>query len=154
MPIKEQIRIDLKEAIKSKNEVATSTLRMLISSFSNEEIAKGKKDQGLSDEEELEVLSREVKKRKDSIVQFESAGRTELAEKEKKEVDVIMKYMPQQLTQAEIEQIIKSAIEESGAKSEKDFGQVMKIVSPKVKGRADGKAVSETVKKMLADCQC
>lgn len=148
--IKEQIKNNLKEAMKSKNEMEVSVLRMLISSFSNEEIIKGKKDVGLSDEELIEILAREVKKRRDSIVQYESASRTELADKEKQEIDIIMKYMPAQMSAQEIETIAREAIAESGAQSEKDFGAVMKILSPKTKGRADGREVSEVIKKLLA----
>lgn len=151
MSIKEQIKIDLKEAMKNKDEVVLSVLRMLISAIFNEEILKGKKEEGLNDEEVMEVLSREVKKRRDSVSQYEGAGRAELAEKEKKEVEILMKYMPKQLSAEEIEKIVEESIAESGAKSEKDFGAVMKILSPKIKGRADGKQVSEAVKRMLAD---
>lgn len=157
MQIKEQIKTNLKEAMKNKDEITVSVLRMLTSSFSNEEIAKGKRETGLSEEEVLEILSREVKKRKDSITQFEGAGRSELAEKEKKEIDVIMKYMPTQMTKEEIESLVQEAIAETGAKTEKDFGTVMKILSPKTKGRADGKEVSEVVKKLLSQsggCGC
>lgn len=156
MPIKEQIKIDLKEAMKNKNEVEVSVLRMVVSALSNEEISKGKKDVGLSDEDIIDVLNREVKKRKDSASQFESAGRSELAQKEKQEIEVIMKYLPQQMTKEEIEKAVSDAIAEAGAKSEKDFGAVMKIITPKTKGRADGKEVAEMVKKSLSQggCQC
>lgn len=150
MPIKERIKADLKEAMKNKNEIEVSVLRMLISAFSNEEIAKGKKDIGISDEEAMEVLNREVKKNRDSISQYEKAGRTELADKEKKEAGVIMKYMPEQMSESEIEEAAREAIKEANAKTEKDFGAVMKILSPKTKGKADGKLVSEIVKKILS----
>lgn len=154
MALKDTIKNDLKEAMKSKNELALSVIRMLTAAISSEEINKGKREAGLNDEEVLEVLSREIKRRKDSATQFEGAGRAELAEKENQEVGIIMKYMPAQMTAEEIEKVVKESIAESGAKDEKDFGTVMKILSPKIKGRADGKQVSEVVKKMLADCQC
>lgn len=152
--LKEQIKNDIKEAMKAKNELGLSVLRMVAAAISSEEINKSKRETGLNDEEVLEVLSREVKKRRDSATQYEGAGRAELAEKENQEIGVIMKYMPAQMTAEEIEKIVKESIAESGAKDEKDFGTVMKIVSPKIKGKADGKQVSEMVKNMLADCQC
>lgn len=149
MLIKEQIKNDIKEAMKTKNELGLSVLRMVTAAISSEEINKGKKEIGLNDEEVLEVLSREVKKRKDSVSQYEGAGRVELAEKEKKEVEILMEYMPTQFTAEEIEKFAQEAIAEFGAKTEKDFGAVMKILSPKIKGRADGRLVSDIVKKIL-----
>lgn len=154
MALKDTIKNDLKEAMKAKDELALSVLRMVTSAISSEEINKGKREVGLNEEEVLEVLSREIKRRRDSATQFEGAGRAELAEKENQEINVIMKYMPAQMTAEEIEKVAKDSIAESGAKDEKDFGAVMKVLSPKIKGRADGKQVSEVVKKMLADCQC
>lgn len=154
MALKDTIKNDLKEAMKAKDELALSVLRMVTSAISSEEINKGKREVGLNEEEVLEVLSREIKRRRDSATQFEGAGRAELAEKENQEINVIMKYMPAQMTAEEIEKVVKDSIAESGAKDEKDFGAVMKVLSPKIKGRADGKQVSEVVKKMLADCQC
>ena len=152
--LKEQIKNDIKEAMKAKNELGLSVLRMVAAAISSEEINKSKREVGLNDEEVLEVLSREVKKRRDSATQYEGAGRAELAEKENQEIGVIMNYMPAQMTTEEIEKVVKESIAESGAKDEKDFGAVMKVVSPKIKGKADGKQVSEIAKKMLADCQC
>lgn len=154
MALKEKIKEDIREAMKERKELKLSVLRMISSAISGEEIAKGKKETGMTDEEVVEVLAREVKKRKDSMSQFENAGRMELAEKEKQEIEVISKYLPEQLSSEEIEKLVGEAIKESGARSEKDFGAVMKALSPKIKGRADGKQVSETVKKILSDCQC
>lgn len=154
MSIKNKIKEDIKEAMKQKKELELSVLRMLSFAISSEEITKGKKEAGLSDEEVIEVLAREVKKRKDSVAQYESAGRTELAEKEKREIEIILKYLPAQLSSEEVKKMVGEAIKETGAKSEKDFGSVMKVLSPKIKGRADGKQASEMVKKILADCQC
>ncbi len=154
MTLKEQIKNDIKEAMKAKNELGLSVLRMLFSAILGEEINKGKKEAGLSDDEVIEVLSREVKKRRDSMAQYESAGRPELAEKEKQEIEVIAKYLPVQLSMEEVEKLAKEAIAQSGAANEKDFGAVMKIISPQIKGRADGKVVSEIVKKLLSSCGC
>ncbi len=88
------------------------------------------------------------------MAQYESAGRPELAEKEKQEIEVIAKYLPVQLSMEEVEKLAKEAIAQSGAANEKDFGAVMKIISPQIKGRADGKVVSEIVKKLLSSCGC
>lgn len=147
--LKEQIKNDIKEAMKEKKELNLSVLRMISSAISGEEINKGKKETGLSDEEVIEILSREVKKRRDSITQYESAGRPELAEKEKQEIEIVAKYLPEQLSAEEVEKLAKEAIAQSGAAGEKDFGSVMKILSPQIKGRADGKVASEIVKKLL-----
>lgn len=154
MLLKEQIKNDIKEAMKAKNELGLSVLRMVTVAISSEEINKSKREAGLNDEEVIEVLSREIKKRRDSASQYEGAGRAELAEKENQEIGIIMKYMPAQMTEEEIEKVVKESIDESGAKDEKDFGAVMKVLSPKIKGKADGKQASEIVKRMLADCQC
>lgn len=154
MALKEQIKEDIKEAMKQRKELELSVLRMISSAISSEEITKGKKETGLSDEEVVEILAREVKKRRDSVSQFESAGRMELAEKEKQEIEVISKYLPTQLSPEEVEKMIGETIKETGAKSEKDFGVVMKVLSLKIKGRADGKQASEMVKKILTGCQC
>lgn len=147
--LKEQIKNDIKEAMRGRKELELSVLRMVSSAISSEEINKGKKEAGLSDEEMIDVLSREVKKRRDSMAQYESAGRPELAEKEKQEIEVIAKYLPAQLSMEEVEKLAKEAIAQSGAASEKDFGAVMKILSPQIRGRADGKMASEIVKKLL-----
>lgn len=136
--------------MKEKKELNLSVLRMVSSAISSEEINKGKKETGLSDEEVIDILSREVKKRRDSITQYESAGRQELAEKEKQEIEVIAKYLPAQLSAEEVEKLAKEAIAQSGATNDKDFGAVMKVLSPQIKGRADGKVASEIVKKLLS----
>lgn len=150
MALKEQIKNDIKEAMKEKKELNLSVLRMVSSAISSEEINKGKKEMGLSDEEVIEVLFREVKKRRDSMTQYELAGRQELAKKEKQEIEVIAKYLPTQLSAEEVEELAKEAIAQSGATGDKDFGAVMKVLSPQIKGRADGKVASEVVKKLLS----
>lgn len=160
MLLKDKIKNDLKEAMKAKRELETSVLRMTCAAITNEEIAKGKKEAGLAEEEIIDILSREIKKRRESVSQYEAGGRAESAQKEKEEIEIISKYLPAQLSHEEIEKLAKEAIAQAGApasteamagkKSEKDFGQVMKILSPQIKGRADGKMVSEIVRKLLA----
>jgi len=103
----------------------------------------------LNDEEVLQVVSREVKKRKDSIEAFEGAGRSELAEKEKEELAVLMSYMPEQLSEVVIRDLVKKAIEQSGAKGEKEIGKAMAILSSQVKGKADGALVNRIVRELL-----
>lgn len=104
----------------------------------------------LTDEEVIEVISSEIKKRKEAILGFEKGERKELAEKEKSEMEVLEKYLPEQLSEEEIERLVKEAIEEVGAEDIKDMGKVMAALMPKVKGKADGSVVSRIVKELLA----
>ncbi|TAN45057.1 MAG: GatB/YqeY domain-containing protein [Nitrospirae bacterium] len=138
---------DLKEAMKARAEVRLSALRMLKTALKNRSIEKMGR---LSDDEVIGVLSSLVKQRRESIEQFSAAGRTELADKEKQEIEVLQAYLPKQLSAEEIDEIIKSAIAECAAASPADMGKVMKIVAPKTKGMADGKAVNQRVKELLA----
>jgi len=162
--IVEEIKKDLISALKEKNETTVSTLRMVSSSVFNKEMEKRvkilEKEPGLNeeqlkekvkltDEEVIEVLSSEVKKRRDSIAQFEQGGRPELAASEKVEMEILMKYMPKELTEDEIRKIVKDAIVKSGATDMKGIGLVMKEVSPQTKGKADGNLVAKIVKEEL-----
>ncbi|MFA5714529.1 MAG: GatB/YqeY domain-containing protein [Candidatus Paceibacterota bacterium] len=162
----EEIKKDLISALKEKNESAVSTLRMVTSSVFNKEMEKRvkvlekepslseeelKEKVKLTDEETIEVLSSEVKKRRDSISQFEQGGRADLIEKEKKELEVLMKYLPKELTEEEIRKIVKDSIAKTGAKEMKDIGIVMKEVSPQTKGKADGNMVAKIVKEELGN---
>ncbi len=119
---------------------------MLKASIQNEQIKKGA---DLNEEEELTVLSREMKQRRDSLTEFEKADRTDLAEKVKGEIAIVEKYLPAQLDEAEIRQIVAGAIEKTGASSPKEFGKVMGAVMPQVKGKADGNQVNAIVKELL-----
>ena len=161
--LKDKIKNDFKEAFKAKEQVRLSVLKMVNSEIGNAEInkrAKLMKDgvnaesvetaSILNDEEVLQVILREVKKRKDSIEAFESAGRQELAEKEKEELVILMTYMPEQLSEGAIRDIAKKAVEQSGAKGEKEIGKVMAILAPQVKGKADGAMVNKIVREFLA----
>jgi uncharacterized protein len=142
----EQINQDLKEAMKSKEADLTSVLRMLISAIRNKEITLRKDGQAeLSDEQVLEVISSEVKKRRDSIEAYISGGRQELADKENSEIKILEKYLPEQMSDEELEKVVKEVI---GAGDE-NFGKVMGQVMAKVKGKADGGKVGEMVKKLL-----
>jgi uncharacterized protein YqeY len=164
--IVEEIKKDLISALKEKNELAVSTLRMVTSSIFNKEMEKRvkaleiepnlseeqiKEKVKLNDEEVIEVISSEVKKRRDSISQFEQGGRADLIEKEQKELEVLKKYLPKELTEDEIRKIVKDAITKSGATDMKGIGIVMKEVSPQTKGKADGNIVAKIVREELGN---
>ncbi len=146
MGVKEKIMADLKEAMKSKDMDKVSTLRLLLSEIKNKEIDKRGE---LTDEEIYAVIQKSVKQRKESIEQYRSGGREDLVEKEQKELEILEKYLPEQLSEDELERIIDEAIKETEATTLKDLGKVMRVVMPKVKGRADGKLVNEMVRKKL-----
>ena len=139
----------MKTAMREKNTVALSTVRMLKSSIKNAAIEKGGADAELTDAEVMAVVRKEVKKRQDSIEQYEAAGRDELADQEKAEIEVLNGYLPEPLSSEEIASIVEAAIAEVGATSRKEMGQVMKIVQEKTAGRADGKTLSQAVMSKL-----
>lgn len=149
MTLKEKIAIDLKEAMKAGEVLRRDTLRMLDSMIKNTEIEKKKRESGLSDEEVLEVIAKAVKQRQDSIRQFEEGGRSELAEKEKEEVAILQPYLPEQLSDEELQKIVSEAIAQTGAQTAADMGKVMGAAMAKVKGQADGNRVREMVKEIL-----
>jgi len=155
MTLKGKIQEDLNSAIKSKREIETSTLRMLSAAILNKEKEKRYKsgkseDIPLIDEEIIEVVFNEVKKRKEAIELYEKGNRQELADKEKKEAEILQKYLPEQLTEEEVKKLVKEAITKVGAKEQKDMGKVMAELMPQVKGKADGGLVSKVVKELLA----
>jgi len=148
MSLKDQIINDMTAAMKAQDAARTSTLRMVKAAIMNRE-----KDGGgaITDEDVLKLLRSQVKQRRDSVEQYQKAGRPELADKEIAEIAVIETYLPQAASEAEIEQAVSEAISETGASSMKDMGAVMKAVMPKLAGKnADGRTVSDTVKKKLA----
>ena len=145
----ETINNDLKDALKNRDMQALSVLRMIVSALNNEAIALKKKGQGLSQEEEIRVLKREVRKRKDSIEQYKKGGRGELAEKEEKELEILQKYLPEEMSQEENKKIVEGVISEMGEVLPSQFGKVMGQVMAKVKGKADGAVVSKVVKEVL-----
>ena len=135
----------MKTAMKAKDKESLQVIRMIKSSIQNEQIKEG---HDLT-EEELTVLSREMKQRRDSLHEFEEAGRDDLAEKVKSEIVIVEKYMPEQLSDEEIRQLVQEAITQTGASSMKEFGKVMGAIMPKVKGKADGNQVNAIVKELL-----
>ncbi len=148
MNLKEQIVADVTVAMKAKDAARTSTLRMLKAAIVNRQIEKGGE---LDDEELMKLLRSQVKQRRDSVEHYEKGGRQDLADKELAEIAVIEGYLPQAASQEEIDQAVAAAITETGATSMKEMGAVMKAVMPRLAGKnADGRAVSETVKKKLA----
>ncbi|MBL6922805.1 MAG: GatB/YqeY domain-containing protein [Akkermansiaceae bacterium] len=145
-----QVMSDLKDAMKARDTVALTTLRALKTALTNAAIESGNKDNVVSDADALALVRKQIKQRNDSIEQFESAGRAELANNEKAEIVVLEKYLPAALSAEEVSAIVADAIGETGASSRADMGKVMKIVQEKVAGRADGKALSQEVMKHLS----
>ena len=148
MSIKETLQKDLTEAIRGRNEITSGTIRMVLTAITNEEVA-GKEARVLSDEEVITVLSREAKKRREAAEAFENAGRADKSALEKSEGEVIAKYLPAQLSEADISAIIAEAIASTGAQGPADMGKVMGAVKPKIAGKADGGVVSALVKAAL-----
>jgi uncharacterized protein len=147
MSLLERLNEDMKQAMKNKDKERLSVIRMIKASLQNEAIKIGRE---LSSDEELTVLSREVKQRKDSLHEFEKAGRTDLADKVKQELIFLEDYMPKQLSEDELKQLIQQTIHEVGAQSKADMGKVMSAIMPKVKGRADGSLVNKLVQQLLS----
>ena len=147
--VRERIDADLKDAMRSKNELVTSTLRMLKSAIKYKEVEPGATNP-LPDGGILQIINTLIKQRRDSIEQFKSGGRPEMAEKEEQEISVLQNYLPKQLTPDELRAEVQAAITEAGAKSAKDMGAVMKVLTPKLQGRAEGRAISEEVKNQLS----
>ena len=146
--LKERIDADLKDAMRSKNELTLSVLRMLKSAVKYKEVEPGATP--LDDAGVQKVIATLIKQRRDSIQQFNDAGRPELAQKEEQEISVLQNYLPQQLSAQELEQLVQAAVAETGAQSAKDMGAVMKILTPRLKGKAEGKAISDEVKAQLS----
>jgi uncharacterized protein YqeY len=149
MGLKEKLQADLTEAIRSRNEVVSGTVRMLLAAITNEEVA-GKAAKVLTDAEIITVLSREAKKRREAFEAYTQAKRDDLAGKEKAEAAVIANYLPEQLSEDEIKKLIADAIAETDAKGPAGMGLVMKVLQPKIAGKADGGVVSGLVKAALA----
>jgi uncharacterized protein YqeY len=148
MGLKAILRSDLTEAIRSRNELKSGTIRMVLTSITNEEVS-GKTARILNESEIITVLSREAKKRREAAEAFTEGGRLDRAEREKLEGEFITTYLPVQLSQEEIEVMIARAIAESGAVGPAGMGLVMKIISPEIAGKADGGLVSTLVKAAL-----
>lgn len=147
----EQINNDLKTAMRAKDELSLSVLRMLTGAIKNKEISlrTGEGDKGLDDSQIIDVIKSEIKKRNDSVSAYLSGGRNDLADKEMAEAKVLEKYMPAQLSDAEIAKEVQSIIDSLGEIKPSDFGKVMGQAMAKLKGKADGNKVGEAVKKLL-----
>lgn len=148
MGLKETLQSDLTEAIRSRDELTSGTIRMVLTAITNEEVS-GKTARTLSDAEIITVLSREAKKRREAAEAFADAGRADRAAQEKSEGEVIARYLPEQLSEDEIKKLIADAIATSGATGPAGMGVVMKLVSPQTAGKADGGMVSSLVKAAL-----
>jgi len=146
--LKERLRADLTDAMRSRDQVRLRTLRMALTAITNEEVA-GSAVHELSDEDVLKVLTREAKKRREAAEAFEAAGRADQAEAERAEGEVLAGYLPAQLSDEELAAMVAEAVEETGATEQRQMGDVMKALMPKVAGRADGKRVSAAVRERL-----
>lgn len=146
MNLSERLNEDMKQAMRSKDKFKLSTIRMIRATIKNQEIDLKRT---LDDAEVLEILSREIKQRKDALHEFEKAGRDDLAETVKAEIVIVVDYLPTQLGEEEVKAIVQQTIQETGASSKADMGKVMAALMPKVKGRADGKLVNQVVQQYL-----
>jgi uncharacterized protein YqeY len=147
MTLLERIESAMRDAMRARDEQRTSTLRMAMAAAQNQKIARGR---DLADDEIVDVLTKQVKQRRESIAMYRDAGREERAVAEEAEAAILAEFLPQQLGEAEIEAMARAAIAENGASSPADLGRVMGRLSPQTRGRADGRVVSEVVRRLLA----
>lgn len=147
--LKDKIQEQLKAAMISKDEERLSTIRMLKSAIQYFEIQKGGAGYEATDEDVIEVIGREIKKRRESIELYEKGGRQELADKEKRELDILSEYLPEQMSEEEIRTLVEEAISQTGASSIAEMGKVMGVLIPKTKGKADGSLISSIVREKL-----
>ena len=145
--LKEQLAIDLKDAMKDKDTIRKNVVQMVRAGVL--QVEKDKRVT-LDDEGVVEVISKEVKKRRDVLPEFEKGGRADLIEATQREIEILLAYLPSQLTEEELDKIVSETVKEIGAQSMKEMGKVMAALMPKVKGRSDGKMVNELVKKYLS----
>lgn len=148
MSLNEQIQTDLREAMKARDTGTVAALRMVLAACTNARVAEGSTGE-LSDEDALDVLARQAKQRAEAAEAYEEAGRDELAAKERAELEVIRRYLPEQLGEEELRAIVDEAVSSTGAEGPGDLGSVMSAVMPRVKGRADGKQVNTLVRERL-----
>jgi hypothetical protein len=147
MSVKEKLMEDMKKALKKGEKIRLSAIRLLLSQIKNVEIEKGKE---LSDDEIHQIILREAKKWEEAVLDYEKAGNSKMAERERSQVEVAKSYLPEQLSEKELERVIREVISEAGAQGPQDMGKVMSILMPKVRGRADGRVVSEKVRSILS----
>ena len=147
MGLNEQLMEDLKDAMRKHQEVRVSTIRMARAAIVNETIAKGKP---LDDNEIIGVLSKQIKQRRESIEEFTKGNRPDLVAREQQELEILLSYMPRQMSREEIGQAAEATIQQVGAKGPGDFGKVMSKLAPELKGRADGRVIGEVVRELLS----
>ena len=145
--LQQRLESAMRDGMRARDEQRTQTLRMAMAAAQNQRIARGR---DLTDEEVVDVISKEVKQRRESIAMYHAAGRDDRAAAEEAEAAILAEFLPEQLTPPEIEQMAQAAIAEVGASTPADMGRVMGRLSPHTKGRADGRAVSEVVRRLLA----
>lgn len=150
MSLKEQLRADLTTAMKARDQLRSATLRMVLTALTNEEVS-GAQARELSDAEVVTVLAREAKKRRESAEAYAAAGRPELADRELAERSVVEAYLPAQLPDDELRDLVAAAVSETGAEGPRGMGAVMKVLAPRVQGRAEGGRVAAEVRRQLAD---
>ena len=146
MSLKQRLADELKEAMKNKDQLRKNVITMIRADIKQIEVDKRVE---LTDDDIIEIVAKQAKQRRDSIEEFEKGGREDLIDQAKQEVNVLMEYLPEQLSEEEIETILREVIAEIGAASMKDMGKIMAAAMPKLKGRADGKVVNQTVRKIL-----
>lgn len=146
MGLKERLFEDMKRAMKEGNRSAVNAIRMTINAIKNREIELGRE---LSDDEIAQVIASQIKKREEAIEQFKQGNRWDLVAEETKQVELLKAYLPEQLSEEELERMIDEAIKEVGAASPRDLGKVMRVIMPKVRGRADGSLVNQMVRRKL-----
>lgn len=147
--LKDQLQEDMKDAMRAHEELRLSTIRMLKSAIQYYEIQKGGAGYEATDEDVLEVVGKEVKKRRESVELYEKGNNQPAADKEKQEIEILQKYLPEQMSEEEVRTLVKDAVAKTGATSMQDMGKVMGALMPQVKGKADGTMVSSIVKEEL-----
>lgn len=148
--LKDKLQEELKQSMLAKNELRTSVLRLLLSGVTYHEIQKGGAGYMATGEDVIEVIGWEIKKRRESIEMYEKGNRQELADKEKKELEILQTFLPEQMSEDDVRKLVKEAIETTGAKEQNEMGKVMGALMPKVKGKADGSLVSKIVREELS----
>lgn len=146
MSLKQQLMDDLKSSMKNKDTIRKNTITLIRAAIKQKEVDERTE---LSDEDILSIISKQLKERRDSLKEFEKANRDDLVNNTSMEIDILLEYLPKQLTDEEVESLVSEAIDELKVTSLKDIGIIMKTVMPKVKGRADGNMVNKAVKKLL-----
>jgi uncharacterized protein YqeY len=147
MTIEQKLRDDLKTAMRERDDMRKTTIRLTLAALKNAQVAK---NAGLTEDEEIAVLSRETKQLRDAIVEFERGKRGDLVAESTAQIEILQEYLPQALSEQEVIELARAAIAETGAATPKQMGQVMRVLMPQVRGRADGKVVSQIVSALLA----